>query len=328
MLTPDEQRADFERALAALDAAASGPRASRRDVGRDVADAPSSSPNTACLRLVADGRRPPVHARQRSGHDRRTAGALEPRRLGAVRVPARPAIGGHRVAGQGPRMWTAEIDAMARHRCLFVLTCHPFLSGRASDREPARRIIEFALERGDVGFPPPARVAALAASDARLPTRPLAPGRRGPGRLSRLSVRSGRMARTRRVPVAEAADPRRPPHHDRGRRPPDVDRLLGGRARHAVRVRAAQPRPRRGEPPLLRSGRRPADHDLHQRRAHAGPRAHADRSRLRPPPRVLGLPGDVLAVRGAARRARHRALAASRTAASWTRSTSRTRSGC
>ena len=44
---------------------------------------------------------------------------------------------------------------------------------------------------------------------------------------------------------AEASEPGRPPHHDRRRRPADVDRLLGGRARHAVRVRAAEPRQRR-----------------------------------------------------------------------------------
>ena len=43
---------------------------------------------------------------------------------------------------------------------------------------------------------------------------------------------------------AEAPEPGRPPHHDRRRRPADVDRLLGGRARHAVRLRAAQPRQR------------------------------------------------------------------------------------
>ena len=66
---------------------------------------------------------------------------------------------------------------------------------------------------------------------------------------------------------AEAPEPGRPPHHDRRRRPADVDRLLGGRARHALRLRAAQPRQRGGEPPLLRPGRRPADHDLHERGA-------------------------------------------------------------
>ena len=58
------------------------------------------------------------------------------------------------------------------------------------------------------------------------------------------------------------------------------------------------------------------------------PGPHADRPRLRPPPRVRALAGDVQPGRRAARRARDRATAASRTAASWTRSTSRTRSGC
>ena len=105
----------------------------------------------------------------------------------------------------------------------------------------------------------------------------------------------------------EAAEPGRAPHHDRRCRPADVDRLLGGRARHALRLRAAQPRPRSREPPLLRSRRRAPDHDLHQRGAHARPGADADRSRLRPPRRVRHLAGDVRAGRRAARRTRHRA---------------------
>ena len=127
---------------------------------------------------------------------------------------------------------------------------------------------------------------------------------------------------------AKAPEPGRPPHHDRRRRPADVDRLLGGRARDAVRLRAAQPRQRVREPPLLRPRRRPPDHDLHQRGPRGRPRAHADRPGLRPPPRLRGLAGDLQPGRRAARRARHPATAASRTAASWTRSTSRTRSGC
>ena len=127
---------------------------------------------------------------------------------------------------------------------------------------------------------------------------------------------------------AEAPEPGRPPHHDHRRGPPDVDRLLGGRAGHAVRVRAAEPRQRVREPPLLRPGRRPPDHRLHQRGAHSRPGAHADRSRLRPPPRVLALAGDVQPGGGAARRARRSATAASRTAGSWTRSTSPIRSAC
>ena len=89
-----------------------------------------------------------------------------------------------------------------------------------------------------------------------------------------------------------------------GAGPADVDRLLGGRARHAVRLRAAEPRQRVGEPPLLRPGRRPADHDLHERGARRRPGAHADRPRLRAPRRVLALAGDVRPGGRAARRAR------------------------
>jgi peptidoglycan/xylan/chitin deacetylase (PgdA/CDA1 family) len=49
-------------------------------------------------------------------------------------------------------LWLSELDAMRRHRCLFVLTCHPFLSGRPHRVEVLRRVIEHALEAGDVDF--------------------------------------------------------------------------------------------------------------------------------------------------------------------------------
>ncbi|CAA9481787.1 MAG: Mll3732 protein, partial [uncultured Solirubrobacteraceae bacterium] len=106
---------------------------------------------------------------------------------------------------------------------------------------------------------------------------------------------------------AQAPDPRRPPHHDRRRRPADVDRLLGGRPRHAVRVRAAQPRQPGGEPPLLRPGRRAAHHGVHERGAHAGPCARADRPGLPAPPRAIALERDVPPDRRAPRRARDQA---------------------
>ena len=44
---------------------------------------------------------------------------------------------------------------------------------------------------------------------------------------------------------AQTADPGRASHHARRRRPADLDRLLGGGARHALRLRAAEPRPGR-----------------------------------------------------------------------------------
>jgi peptidoglycan/xylan/chitin deacetylase (PgdA/CDA1 family) len=65
----------------------------------------------------------------------------------------RPNIGG---IIQSPltvaQMWIHELDAMRRHGSLFLLTCHPFLSGRAGRVEALRSVIEAALDRGDVTF--------------------------------------------------------------------------------------------------------------------------------------------------------------------------------
>ena len=111
-------------------------------------------------------------------------------------------------------------------------------------------------------------------------------------------------ARDRLEPCARSR-PGRAPHHARRRRPADVDRLLGGPARDAVRVRAAESRQPGREPPLLRPGRRPADHRLHERGAGRRSDARARGARQRPPPRLLALAGDLRAGRRAARRARH-----------------------
>ncbi|MEU5282168.1 polysaccharide deacetylase [Streptomyces asoensis] len=73
------------------------------------------------------------------------------------------------------RMWTAEIDAMARHGCLFLLTCHPFLSGRPSRLEALRSVIEHALGRGDVEFVSAAEAARRTHGDIDLPERRHAP---------------------------------------------------------------------------------------------------------------------------------------------------------
>jgi hypothetical protein len=49
-------------------------------------------------------------------------------------------------------LWTSALDAYRRHDALFVLTFHPFLSGRPSRIETLRALIEHALELGDVRF--------------------------------------------------------------------------------------------------------------------------------------------------------------------------------
>jgi peptidoglycan/xylan/chitin deacetylase (PgdA/CDA1 family) len=67
--------------------------------------------------------------------------------------------------------WRWELDAMRRHGCLFLLTCHPFLSGRASRVEALRGLIEHALAAGDVEFASCATIAERALADAGLPER-------------------------------------------------------------------------------------------------------------------------------------------------------------
>ncbi len=156
-------------------------------------------------------------------------------------------------------------------------------------------------------------------------TRPLVPRPRQASAARRCGRRRCEIGSSRH---AKAAEPGRPPHHDHGSRSADLDRLLGGPARHAVRVRAAEPRQRGREPSLLRSRRRPADHDLHQRGARGQPGADPDwtpdasttwRSPSRRRPSTRRSSGSTSAGSSTAR---------SRTGGSWTRSTSRTRSAC
>jgi peptidoglycan/xylan/chitin deacetylase (PgdA/CDA1 family) len=72
-------------------------------------------------------------------------------------------------------LWTSELDAMRRHGCLFILTCHPFLSGRPHRVEVLRRLIEHALETKDVEFVDAREAARRARSDDGLPRRRLEP---------------------------------------------------------------------------------------------------------------------------------------------------------
>jgi peptidoglycan/xylan/chitin deacetylase (PgdA/CDA1 family) len=86
----------------------------------------------------------------------------------------RPEIGGViESPAKVVELWRAELDGMRRHGCLFMLTCHPFLSGRAGRVEALRTLIEYALEAGDVDFATGATVAERTLADAELPERPL-----------------------------------------------------------------------------------------------------------------------------------------------------------
>jgi hypothetical protein len=72
-------------------------------------------------------------------------------------------------------LWTSELDAMRRYGCLFVLTCHPFLSGRPHRVEVLRRLIEHALATDDVEFVGCGEAARRARADDGLQRRILEP---------------------------------------------------------------------------------------------------------------------------------------------------------
>ena len=62
---------------------------------------------------------------------------------------------------------------MRRHGCLFVLTMHPFLSGRPGRVEALRGLVEHALDAGDVGFVSCSEAARRTFDDESLPRRAL-----------------------------------------------------------------------------------------------------------------------------------------------------------
>jgi peptidoglycan-N-acetylglucosamine deacetylase len=72
-------------------------------------------------------------------------------------------------------LWQAELDGMRRHSGLFVLTMHPFLSGRPGRVEALRALIEHALDSGDVEFVSCGQAAARALADPALDRRELRP---------------------------------------------------------------------------------------------------------------------------------------------------------
>ena len=148
------EREDFERALAALDRVGVIPRGHRAALWE------------------ASWRTPALVAEYGLAYDSSLMDADTPYRLRTpegdiAELPPhwslddweqyaflpRPDIGG---IIQSPltvaEMWIHELDAMRRHGSLFLLTCHPFLSGRAGRVEALRRVIEAALSRGDVTF--------------------------------------------------------------------------------------------------------------------------------------------------------------------------------
>jgi peptidoglycan/xylan/chitin deacetylase (PgdA/CDA1 family) len=181
--TEDEERADFERALESL-----------RRAGVEVEGYRSPSWEPAW-------RTPQIVAQHGLAYDSSLMDADKPYLLdtGAgeivelpvhwslddweqyMYIPSPPM----RTAIESPAkvldLWISELDAMRRYGCLFLLTCHPFLSGRPHRVEVLRTLIEHALAAGDVEFATCRDVARRAREDPDLDRRLLTPVEIEPG---------------------------------------------------------------------------------------------------------------------------------------------------
>ena len=181
--TEEEERADFERALETLRRAGADPRGFR---------CPSWEPAWRTPRIVAehgfdydsslmDDDRPylldtgageivelPVHW---SLDDWEQYAYLpDPPFRGPIESPQKVLD-----------LWLSELDAMRKHGGIFILTCHPFLSGRPSRVETLRAVIEHALAAGDVEFVSCGEAARRARADDGLQRRILEPVAVEPG---------------------------------------------------------------------------------------------------------------------------------------------------
>jgi peptidoglycan/xylan/chitin deacetylase (PgdA/CDA1 family) len=172
-----EERADFERALAALD---------RFGVQPDGFRCPSWEPAWRTLALVAE---------YGLGYDSSLMDSDRPYLLETdagelVELPVHWSLDDWGQYAYLPRptfkspiespqkvldLWLGELDAMRRYGCIFVLTCHPFLSGRPHRIEILRRLIEHALEARDVEFVEAREAARRARADGALERRRLEP---------------------------------------------------------------------------------------------------------------------------------------------------------
>jgi peptidoglycan-N-acetylglucosamine deacetylase len=152
--TEDDERADFERALETLRSAGVEPEGFR---------CPSWEPGW---------RTPQIVAQHGLAYDSSLMDSDKPYLLdtGAgeiVELPVHWSLDDweqyaylpdppHRSSIESPAkvldLWISELDAMRRYGCLFLLTCHPFLSGRPHRVEVLRALIEHALAAGDVEF--------------------------------------------------------------------------------------------------------------------------------------------------------------------------------
>jgi peptidoglycan/xylan/chitin deacetylase (PgdA/CDA1 family) len=171
------ERADFERALAVLDGFGVKPEGFR---------CPSWEPQWRTPALVAEY----GLAYDSSLMDADTPYLLQTESGDIVELPVHWSLDDWEQYAYLPRppfkspiespqkvldLWISELDAMRRYGCLFVLTCHPFLSGRPHRVEVLRKLIEHALAVGDVEFVEAREAARRARADDGLPRRRLEP---------------------------------------------------------------------------------------------------------------------------------------------------------
>ena len=160
-LTPEAEREDFERGLAALRRVGAEPRgfrASYWQLTQAALQALVDHGFTHDLSLMDDDR--PYRLRYAGGElaelpvhwlmdDWEQYAYLPDPPIGTLlRAPERAL-----------EVWTAELDAMRRTGSLYVLTAHPFVSGRPSRVEAIERFVAFARACGDVRLDRADRVA-------------------------------------------------------------------------------------------------------------------------------------------------------------------------
>ncbi|GAB2599534.1 polysaccharide deacetylase [Kribbella endophytica] len=172
-LTPAEERADFERALAVFDAqgiTVSGHRAALWEASRQTPALVAEHGLLYDSSLMGDDRpylleaggvvELPVHW---SLDDWEQYAYLPAPEIGSVIESPRKVL----------ELWKAELDGMRVYRCLFTLCLHPFLSGRPGRLLALRELIEYALSCGDVSFMRCRDLAVRAAADESLTVRPV-----------------------------------------------------------------------------------------------------------------------------------------------------------
>jgi peptidoglycan/xylan/chitin deacetylase (PgdA/CDA1 family) len=173
-LTESEQRADFERALAALAKAGVTPAGHR---------AAAWAPTVRTLQLVHEHGL--LYDNSLMGDDRPYRVQLD---AGSVlELPSHYLTDDLEQYGYQPEpligrtlesphtataVWRAELDAMTRFGALCQLTCHAYLSGRPGRALALRRLLEEVRARPDVDILTCGEVARRAARDPAIVTRP------------------------------------------------------------------------------------------------------------------------------------------------------------